>query len=100
MGDLYLRSYGDRGTDLESYHKLRNSRKTLQAEVHQDLEDWICETMNEEELVKYVNLTIIGLEEHFVEEDCEGFYTFGCMSCTALRVIQDLKSLLELIEDE
>lgn len=56
--------------------------------------------MNEEELVKYVNLTIIGIEEHFVEEDCEGFYTFGCMSCTALRLIQDLKSMLEYIGNE
>jgi len=55
--------------------------------------------MSEDELIESINRTIIGLEEHFVIEDCEGVYSLGCASCHSFRVIQDLKSLLELISE-
>lgn len=55
--------------------------------------------MTEKETLEAINKTIIGLEEHFIVEECEKDYTPFCMSCLAIRVSQDLKALAEALVD-
>lgn len=55
--------------------------------------------MTEEELVIHIDAVIKGLKEHFIEEGCRGNWTFGCMSCLGLRVVEELEEMKEFLVD-